>query len=78
MLLTKKIHGRHYYVYTKWIEKDQEMLSYWQEDRRRKLLKYRGGTVSSSHSQADPCIVFLKIKLTEKVRKVSCEEENVW
>jgi len=52
------------------------MLSYWQEDRRRKLLKYRGGTVSSSHSQADPCIVFLKIKLTEKVRKVSCEEEN--
>lgn len=70
MLLTKKIHGHHYYVYTKWIEKDQEMLSYWQGDRRRKLLKYREGAVSSSHSQADPCIVLLKIKLAERVRTV--------
>lgn len=42
------------------------MLSYWQRDSRRKLLKYRESTVSTIQCKTDPCIVFLKIKFTEK------------
>lgn len=42
------------------------MLSYWRRDSRRKLLKYRESTVSSIQCKTGPCIVFLKIKFTER------------
>lgn len=46
------------------------MLSYWRRDSRRKLLKYRESNVSSIQCKTGPCIVFLKIKFTEKKKKL--------